>query len=69
MLLVCPVCEDIQDVLDEDTAGNLQKEIDNCVKMDASMLKLDTTSGATQDDTDLYSAIVAIGWESEVITV
>lgn len=58
----------IQDVLDEDTAGNLQNEIDNCVKMDASMLKLDTTSGATQDDADLYSAIVAIGWESEVIT-
>lgn len=59
----------IQDVLDEDTAGNLQNEIDNCVKMDVSQLKLDTTSEATQDDADLYSAIVAIGWESEVITV
>ena len=59
----------IQDVLDEDTAGHLQNEIDNCVKMDIPQLKLDTTSEASQDDVDLYSAIVALGWESEVITV
>lgn len=58
----------IQDVLDTDTAGHLQNEIDNCVKMDVSQLKLDTTAGATQDDVDLYAAITALGWEDEVIT-
>ena len=58
----------IQDVLDEDTAGHLQNEIDNCVKMDVPQLELDTTAGATQDDADLYTAITALGWEDEVIT-
>lgn len=58
----------IQDVLDEDTAGHLQNEIDACVKQDEPEYTLDTTAGASQDDADLYAAITALGWGSEVIT-
>lgn len=57
----------LQDVLDEDTAGHLQNEIDGCVKQNEPEYTLDTTAGASQDDADLYAAIVALGWEDEVI--
>lgn len=57
----------LQDVLDEDTAGHLQNEIDACVKMETPEYDLDTTAMASQDDVDLYTAITALGWESEVI--
>lgn len=58
----------IQDVLDEDTAGHLQNEIDACVEKATPEYTLDTTAGASQDDADLYAAITALGWGSEVIT-
>ena len=58
----------IQDILDEDTAGHLQNEIDACVKQDEPEYTLDTTSGASADDAALYTAITALGWGSEVIT-
>ena len=57
----------LQDILDEDTAGHLQNEIDGCVKQDEPEYTLDTTSGASADDAALYAAIVALGWEDEVI--
>ena len=57
----------LQDVLDEDTAGHLQNEIDSCVKEDDPEYTLDTSAGASADDAALYAAITALGWESEVI--
>ena len=57
----------LQDVLDEDTAGHLQNEIDGCVKKDDPEYTLDTSAGASADDAALYAAITALGWESEVI--
>lgn len=57
----------LQDVLDEDTAGHLQNEIDACVQQDEPEYTLDTTAGASADDANLYAAITALGWESEVI--
>lgn len=57
----------LQDVLDEDTAGHLQNEIDACVQQDVPEYALDTSAGASADDANLYAAITALGWESEVI--
>ena len=57
----------LQTTLDGDVAGNLQNEIDDCVKQDEPEYTLDTTAGASADDASLYAAIVALGWESEVI--
>lgn len=57
----------LQDVLDEDTAGHLQNEIDACVQKIAPEYALDTSAGASADDAALYAAITALGWESEVI--
>lgn len=58
----------LRDVLDEDTAGHLQNEIDGCVKEDDPEYTLDTSAGASADDAALYAAVTALGWESEVIT-
>lgn len=60
--------QSLQDVLDEDTAGHLQNEIDACVQQDVPEYTLDTSASASADDANLYAAITALGWESEVIT-
>lgn len=57
----------IQEVLDEDTAGHLMNEINKRVRMDTPYLELDTTAESGTDDAALYDAIVAIGWENDVI--
>lgn len=57
----------IQEVLDEDTAGHLMNEINKRVRMDTPYLELDTTAESGTDDAVLYDAIVAIGWENDVI--
>ena len=57
----------IQEVLDEDTAGHLMNEINKRVRMDTPYLELDTTAESGTDDAALYDAIVAIGWQDDVI--
>ena len=57
----------IQSILDEDTAGHLMNEINKRVRMDTPYLELDTTAESGTDDAALYDAIVAIGWENDVI--
>ena len=66
--------EGLQDVLDEDTAGHLQNEIDALeavsnqhVFQSTPKYTLNTSASAGTDDGDLYAAITAFGWESEVI--
>lgn len=58
---------DIQDILDGDVAGNLLNAINERVRMDTPYLELDTTAESGTDDAALYDAIVAIGWENDVI--
>ena len=48
-------------------AGNLLNEINDRVRMDTPYLELDTTAESGTDDAVLYDAIVAIGWENDVI--
>lgn len=57
----------IQSILDEDTAGHLMNEINKRVRMDTPYLELDTTAESGTDDAVLYDAIVAIGWQDDVI--
>ena len=57
----------IQSILDEDTAGHLMNEINKRVRMDTPYLELDTTAESGTDDAALYDAIVAIGWQDDVI--
>ena len=52
---------------DEDTAGHLMNEINKRVRMDTPYLELDTTAESGTDDAVLYDAIVAIGWQNDVI--
>lgn len=59
--------QSLQDTLDGDTAGHLQNEIDACVQQEAPKYALDTSASASEDDANLYAAITALGWESEVI--
>lgn len=57
----------LQTTLSDDVAGNLQTEIEACVQQATPEYTLDTTATSGTDDGDLYAAITALGWESEVI--
>ena len=45
-----------------------ETNVSNKVDKSDALLNLDTTQAATTVDGALYAAIVALGWESEVIT-
>lgn len=49
------------------TAEKLNRVEDGLINKYTPTLHLDTTAATGTDDGDLYAAIVALGWESEVI--
>lgn len=48
-------------------ADAVVKDANGDAKLNNLKLELDTTAAAGTTDGDLYAAIVALGWESEVI--
>lgn len=49
------------------SAENLNKMEDSIYDSSEGRISLDTTAAAGTTDGDLYAAIVALGWEDEVI--
>ena len=60
--------ESAVNTLNNTTLPAMQDDINEKVSMTDALLNLDTTQAATTVDGALYAAIVALGWESEVIT-
>lgn len=54
-------------VIDEGTLLNAYNLNDQTVNRYTPTMDLDTAAEAGTDDGDLYAAIVALGWQSEVI--
>lgn len=62
--------EDMANTLDsiiDYLADAVVKDSNGDAKLNNLKLELDTTAAAGTTDGDLYAAIVALGWESEVI--